>query len=206
MYCKLIGKDMKTRHNTRWKEGIPNEVKSLNPNHGHDYFLYHPHPLLAMMLRSFFGCEEYTELYEVIPEGIVVEYGGSCHCTKLTLRRKLEVPQVSLNQIIGLGLLCAQQVYQSKDFLKWTNNWVQSIDRSIKTASEFCFNRQYGHYPGYCLYYGNNSYSSVYARDSAYDSVIENSAIIAGNTIYYTLEAMPKLNLVELAQEAMKIK
>ena len=137
MLCKWVSNDMKTINNTCWEVGIAKELfeegnlelcrKGL--------FHYFPHPLLAVMLKERNGCRNYSKLYEVVPEGKIVEGIDKCGATKLTLVKELEIPKLTPIQYITFAILAVLEGYKEPRFIDWANSWLRGEDRSYEAAA-----------------------------------------------------------------------
>ena len=46
----------------------------------------------------------------------------------------MQTNNLSLNQRIGLGILCALEVYQEESFIDWAEKWLSDEDRSKESA------------------------------------------------------------------------
>ena len=119
--CKWVSRDMTTRNNTKWEVGVPKELPERNNLKLCEEGLFHyfPHPLLAVMFKASSKCVNYSKLYEVKPEGKIVEGWNKRGSTKLTLVKELEIPQITDVQLIAFGVLCALEVCKQKDFVSW---------------------------------------------------------------------------------------
>ena len=130
--CKWVSRNMTTRNNTLWEINVPKELPDRNNLVLCEEGLFHyvKHPLLAVMFKYFHGCESYTKLYEVIPEGQTIHGYNLAGSTKLTLVRELEIPKITLEQHIAFGILCAKEVCKKPNFVNWANKWLNDEDQS----------------------------------------------------------------------------
>ena len=56
----------------------------------------------------------------------------------LTTTRQIPLPDVSDEQRIKFGILCAKQVCKDKKWNSWADNWLSGQDRSTASASATC--------------------------------------------------------------------
>ena len=57
-------------------------------------------------------------------------------CTKLTLLRQIDLPQITTEQRVRFGILCAKAVCDSPEWNAWADRWLDGSDRSVETAWE----------------------------------------------------------------------
>ena len=134
--CKWISEDMRTKNDTYWTVNIPNELPEEDTLElcRKGLFHYVSDPLLAVFLKGYHNCNDYSSLYKVVDEGKSVEGIDKCGATKLTLVKELEIPEVTLNQKIAFAILCALEVYKEIRFVTWAKNWLSGQARSNKSV------------------------------------------------------------------------
>lgn len=194
--CKWVSQDMTTKNDTKWQEGVPNELPE-----GHDLMLcypglyhYYEHPLLAVMFKDHHVPTNYTKLYEIKVEGTVVEGWDKSGATKLTLIKELEIPEVTLINKVAFGILCALEVCEDPTFIDWANNWLSGKERSKEYTSSSADEINW------CAYAAvHAAYSVVYGYACIEDAVYQ-IAYHAAN------DHFKKVNLSSLAKKAMEIK
>ena len=137
LYCKWVSPNMTTRNNTHWKLNVPKELPEKKNLWlcSEGLFHYFLHPYFAVMFKEKYRCEDYSKLYEVLPERKIIKDGSLCGATKLTLIKQLEIPEVTLEQRISFGILCALEVYKEPRFVEWANNWLNGKDRSKESTA-----------------------------------------------------------------------
>ena len=135
--CKWVSEDMKTMNDTKWVINVPNELpeKDYHILYSNGLFHYAKHPLIAVIFKDFYSCGDYTKLYEVAPQGKIVEGWHTCGATKLTLVKELEIPEVSNTQKVAFAILCALEVCNEEFFVSWANKWLNNEDRSEGSPS-----------------------------------------------------------------------
>ena len=147
LYCKWLGQNMETWEDPKWEVGVPKELPVRNNLKLYEQGLFHysPHPLIATLSVDF--DDNYKKLYEVLPEGMIVEGNNICGSTKLTLVKELEIPKVTLIQKIAFRIMCAKEIYKEPTFVEWANKWLSGENRSEKLAYKAFL--AYAHYGGY---------------------------------------------------------
>ena len=203
--CKWVSEDMKTRNDTFWEEGVPNELPERNNlklcNEG--LFHYYKHPLIAVFFQYSYACADYSRLYEVLPEGKIVEDWSKCGSTKLTLVKELEIPKVSVIQTLAFTILCALAVCEDPIFVGWANNWLSGKDRSKEsTEATYDIMISIDH---------SHSENGMWAACGACNAACAISYAV--DLVFYIVDAisaMPeeernKIDLVSLAHKAMEI-
>lgn len=200
IYCKWVSDGMTTMNDTHWKLGVANEIPkhdSLDLGYS-GFYHYEKHPLLAVLLKNSHGCQDYAKLYEVLPEGKIVEESDRGGSTKLTLVKELEIPQVTEVQRIGFAILCAKEVYEESKFVYWADKWLSGQDRPLRDTYESAFSyaeriiekaRDDAAYSAFFACY--NAARGYYSYD--YD-VIE-----------HVLKSNPNIDLISIAKKAMEI-
>ena len=74
-------------------------------------------------------------LFEANADGIIL---NDCYrkggCSKLTLTKEINLPQLTKTQRIACGILFAQQVCKDEEWNTWATNWLNGTDRTRKSA------------------------------------------------------------------------
>jgi hypothetical protein len=135
--CKLTNQELQTYNNTQWAinewqiaagEG---ELCSEGWLHGYE------HPLLAVLLNPIHANIENPRLFAIeVGEKIKEDEGLKFGSNKMRLIKELELPQVSLEQRIKFGILCALEVCDNAAFVTWATGWLSGADRSQKAAAD----------------------------------------------------------------------
>ena len=60
--------------------------------------------------------------------------GLKCGYKSMTLVEELELPEITSNQKIAFGILCALEVYKEPKFVSWAENWLDGSDGSDNAA------------------------------------------------------------------------
>lgn len=209
--CKWVSENMMTMNDTKWVVGVPNELPEKDKLMLCEPGLFHymKHPLIAIMFKYFNLCEDYSKLYEVKPEGKIVEGWDKCGATKLTLIKQLEIPKITDAQQVAFGILCAKEVYKEPKFVSWADKWLSGEDRSEqsnKTADANFFISYRLTDDDYCA----ASYATRAALHANFESYRHYWPDTVTRAAYFAGRANSKknkehLDMACLAEQAMKI-
>jgi hypothetical protein len=132
IYCKLTDQNMRTHNGFQWKLGKKEIIKKKGGKLCSDsYFHCYEHPLLAVLLNPIHANIKRPRLFLIEVGGECKDDNGlKCGFKEMTMIEEIELPDISLNQKIAFGILCALEVYKEDSFVKWANNWLSNIDRS----------------------------------------------------------------------------
>ena len=194
--CKWVSEGMKTINETHWEVGVPNELPEKNKlTLGlSGLFHYYKHPLLAVIFKDFHGVKYYQHLYQVVPEGRIVERFDKCGSTKLTLVKELEIPEVTNAQKIAFGILCSLETCKEESFVDWAEKWLSGKDRSKESALNIVCDFAK-------IYSAATAYHAACAAYIPSDLNIFN-AINVANTF---LKPKQTINVLPLLEKAIKI-
>ena len=180
---KLTDRNMKTHNNTQWVLNEAKETSGKGYLCSPGWFHFYSHPLLAVLLNSLHANFNNPRLFEINAEGKIKKGNGlKFGCTKMTLVKELELPKVTLEQRVKFGILCALEVCNDDNFVKWAQNWLDGTDRSYDSA-----NTAY-----YAAYYAANAAYDAAAYDAAAyyaANAAANAAYTAANAAAYAANA-----------------
>ena len=133
--CKLVNQELQTYNKTQWAinewQIAAGEGKLCSESWLHGY----EHPLLAAFLNPIHANIENPRLFAIeVGDRIKKDKGLKFGSSKMRLTHELELPQVSLEQCIRFGILCALEVCQDAAFVTWATGWLSGADRSQKAA------------------------------------------------------------------------
>ena len=137
---KLTDSALRTHGSTfQWELNVPREISKEDHTTSlcsPGFFHWYRDPLLAIFhdpIHGKFGPS--ARLFEAEAEGVILEEGqmkgGS---TKLTLLREIPLPQVTLEQRIKYGILCAMEVTTDEAWKLWATKWLSGEDRTVESA------------------------------------------------------------------------
>ena len=133
---KLTDQDMRTHNGFQWELGkeviTDGDSKKLCTKH---WLHYYHHPLLAVLLNPIHANIDNPRLFEAKALGKHLDDKGlKGGCTKMTLTKELELPELTLNQKIAFAILCSLEVYKESTYILWANDWLNNVDRSGAAA------------------------------------------------------------------------
>lgn len=109
--------------------------------------------------------------------------------------------EVTLNQRVAFGILCAMEVYKNPKFIEWAENWLSEKDRTYASADAIAHTAANDDsYAAYAVAYAAISVAS--AASAAVDDVA--AAAIASAT-HATAYAAKPIDLLVLAKQALEI-
>jgi hypothetical protein len=134
---KLTDEKMQTYNNTQWELQEWKETSGKGELCSPGWLHYYSDPLLAAFLNPIHAKFAAPRLFqvEVAEDAKVLEdHGLKLGCTKMRLVQELQFPQVTMEQRVKFGILCALEVYDDAKFVQWANGWLDGADRSKKAA------------------------------------------------------------------------
>jgi hypothetical protein len=133
MRIKLMNPDGTTRNNTLWSDGTQHEANLTEQftlcSAGCIHF--YEDELLAVLMNPAHGNFRNPIARRFEPEDEIVTDGTKSGCRAGTTHELVELPDITTNQQIRFGILCALQVYHDDGFVNWANHWLDKSDRSI---------------------------------------------------------------------------
>lgn len=134
---KLTDQKMQTRGGYQWEPGVPRETDGSGDLCGPGWLHYYHDPLLAALLNPIHADIDAPIMWEAEAEGLHRDDNGlKGGCTRLTLIRQIDPPQITTEQRIRFGILCAKAVCDSPEWNAWADRWLDGSDRSVETAWE----------------------------------------------------------------------
>ena len=135
---KLVEQDMTTyQKKALWKIGEQKEIKNVKNKPQlctADVFHFYDSPEMAVLFNPIHATILNPRLFKVNCNEVVHD-GLKGGATKMKLLKELPLPVFTLNQRVYFGILCAREVYNSKKWLLWADNWIKNIDRSSTAAA-----------------------------------------------------------------------
>jgi hypothetical protein len=141
MGYKLLTQDMKTRkwqtNEMDWSDvGVWHEATG---EHGQglcsdEYLHDYDDLLLAVFMNPVHSNINLPVCYETERDGDTETDGVKRGSRRLRLVRKVELPHVTDEQRVRFAILCAKEVCEDKQWLKWADKWLSSKSRSYRNA------------------------------------------------------------------------
>jgi hypothetical protein len=232
---KLTDPDGKTRNDTQWGPGVTHEIR-----YGTDKMLCssswlhaYQHPLLAVLMNPVHASFSHPRLWVARAQGKIRRDGqAKMGCKKLTTVKEIPLPQVTDEQRLAFGMLCALSVKQPLEWKKWARSWLrgnrgtvdearQMIDLSygrFKTARSARLTAWYAGLKSAARQHKSKEYAAVAAEKTAVAAKLllaapDSAYLHPGGPEYYSAwaaEAATKarwnhpLDLIKLAKRALK--
>ena len=189
---KLTDQNHRTRagesNECQWGENITHSGTGEGELCGPGWIHAYTDPLLAVMFNPIHANIKSPILWESEGDVVLDDHGVKVGCLSLTTLRIVPLPEVSTNQLVAFGILCAMQVYRDPKFLKWADGWLAGTDRSAYTAAAAA-----AAYP---------AAAAAYAAATAYTATTYTATYAA-----YTAAAAAEVDcdLIGLARQAMEV-
>ncbi len=136
---KLTDENGKTYGDTQWGPNVTHTASGEGELCGAGWLHAYEDPLVAVFMNPAHGRFTNPRLWEA--EGVVgkVSPDGKVGCTTLTTLREIPVPEVTLQQRIRFGILCALAVRRRwrgrKKWERWAKAWLDGSDRSAASSA-----------------------------------------------------------------------
>jgi len=133
---KLTDGNDQTFGGCQWGEGVTVTTSGTGEMCGTGFTHWYTHPLLAVLLNPIHANIDLTtaHLWEGEGEVVKTDHGLKVGCTTATTLRRVALPQVTTEQRVRFGILCAMEVYADPDWHRWANDWLAGKDRSARAA------------------------------------------------------------------------
>lgn len=134
--CKILRLNLTTYHGFQWEPGKLVKTSGEEGLCGPGWIHYYRHPLLAILHNPVYGdFKKPYLLYTVEVEGEIKHDGWlKSGCTRLTLIELIEIPTVTIKQLVRYAIGCAHVVYSQPSWLEWADRWIDGTDRSAHAA------------------------------------------------------------------------
>jgi len=130
---KLTDDKDRTYGRCQWGEGVEHTAPGTGSLCTRGWLHAYSDPLLAVLMNPAHAGFNNPHLWEA--EGDVgVDCGDKVGCTRLKTIRRMDLPVLSLNQILRFGILAAKQVCWNSTWRTWADGWLDGRDRSLKAA------------------------------------------------------------------------
>jgi len=132
---KLTDENDRTHGDTQWGENVTHEAPGTGDLCSSGWIHCYTDPLLAVLLNQIHRNFQNPNLWEAEADGATKEdHGLKLGVQKLTTLRRMPVPDVTREQRVRFGILCAKQVYRDVDWNFWADGWLSGRDRSREAA------------------------------------------------------------------------
>ena len=132
---KLTDQNLQTHGGYQWEPGVARETDGRGNLCGPGWLHYYHDPLLSALLNPIHADIADPVLWEAEAEGLHRDDRGlKGGCTRLTLLRRIELPQITTEQRIRFGILCAKVICDNPAWNAWADRWLDGSDRSQESA------------------------------------------------------------------------
>jgi hypothetical protein len=131
---KLTDGDMRTRGGFQWKLGEEKTAPGTGELCTNGWLHAYTDPLLAVLLAPVHGAEKYTRLFRAEGEVGATNHGLKVGCDRMTLVEEMKLPEVTTEQRIRFGILCARKVCRDPGWSAWAERWLSGEDRTQEAA------------------------------------------------------------------------
>jgi hypothetical protein len=132
---KLTDQNLQTHGGYQWEPGVARETDGEGNLCGPGWLHYYHDPLLAVLLNPIHADIEGPILWEAEADGLHRDDKGlKGGCTRLTLIRQIDLPQITTEHRIRFAILCAKTVCNDPAWNRWADRWLDGSDRSQESA------------------------------------------------------------------------
>jgi hypothetical protein len=132
---KLTDKNNQTYNGCQWGENITHETDGVGELCGSGWIHFYDDPYLAVLFNPIHAKFNNPILWEIETDGrIKQDKGLKFGATKVTTLKQIPLPEITSEQKVTFGILCAKEVYKEKQWNKWTDNWLSGKDRTTYAA------------------------------------------------------------------------
>lgn len=131
---KLTDEKGQTYNNTQWGPGVTHTASGVGELCGSGWLHAYTSPLLAVLLNSIHAAFDNPRLWEADGEVGATDNGLKVGCTRLTTVREIPLPEITTEQRVRFGILCAKAVCTDAPWTRWAEKWLSGVDRGREPA------------------------------------------------------------------------
>jgi hypothetical protein len=169
---KLTNADDQTRGETQWGEGVEHTADGGGELCTAAWIHAYVDPVLAVLMDPIHGCflDSDAHLWECDGD-VGVDDGTKVGCTRLKTLRRIPIPEVTTEQRVRFAILCALEVYDDPDWVKWAKGWLDGKNRAAYAAHAAARAAADASYAADAAYAANGDCDVAYAAaDAAADA------------------------------------
>ena len=126
---KLTDQNLQTYGSYQWEPGVARETDGNGGLCGPGWLHYYHDPLLAVLLNPIHADIANPILWEAEADGLHRDDRGlKGGCTRLTLIRQVDLPQITTEHRVRFGILCAKAVCNDRAWSAWADRWLDGSD------------------------------------------------------------------------------
>jgi len=191
---KLTDSNGCTRGDTQWGPGVSHSGTGEGDLCGPGWIHAYTHPLLALLMNPGHANIDNPLLWESEGEIALSDYGLKVGCRTLMTLREIPVPQITTEQRVRFGILCAKQVCDDLAWNVWADKWLSGEDRSRESASTAAARAAYTD--------ADAAAFAAFAASAAADAAAADAAAFAADAA--AAYAGKPLDFIAIAEEACK--
>ena len=134
---KLTDKNGQTRSQTQWGPGVSHSAKGDcgQPLCSDGWMHFYTNPLIAVLMNPIHAEFKSPKLWECETSGEELHEALKSGCKTLTTIEEIPLPEITLNQKIAFGILCAKEVCTDEAWNQWADRWLNGEDRTKESAA-----------------------------------------------------------------------
>ena len=208
---KLTNENGQTKNQTQWGPNVSHSAKG-EPGQSlcsDGWMHFYTNPLIAVLMNPIHAEFKSPKLWECETSGEELHEALKSGCKTLTTIEEIPLPEITLNQKIAFGILCAKEVCTDEAWNQWADRWLNGEDRTKESAaaSDAAAINASAHDLGNAAYAAAGAANNARAAAAAYDAAIDVSNA-AANASYaaayaYAAAAAANINFIEIAEQAM---
>lgn len=127
---KLTNSNARTYNDTQWGAGVTHKASGEGQLCGPGWLHAYTDPLLAVLLNPIHANFEEPRMWESEGQVGITNHGLKVGCTTLTTVREIPLPNITVEEKVRFGILCALKVYKDESFVTWAKNWLIRANRT----------------------------------------------------------------------------
>jgi len=129
---KLTDKNDQTHGGCQWGKGVTHTADGKGRLCTKHWIHAYTDPILTVLVNPIHG-EYDTEtghMWECEGEIGRNDRDQKVGCKKLTTIRRIDMPQITIEQRVRFAILCAKKVCKDRKWNKWANNWLNGKNKT----------------------------------------------------------------------------
>ena len=132
---KLTDENDQSYGGTQWGENVTHEAIGSGMEFcSGDLIHVYSHPLLAVLLNVIHANFRTPHLWKAEAEVVASDYGVKLGVKQCTTLMRITPPEVTLEQRLIFGIICALEVSEDVVWQRWAKGWLDGTDRTLQAA------------------------------------------------------------------------
>lgn len=133
---KLTDEKLQTKNSFQWKPGEWKTAPGYGPLCTKGWLHAYESPLVAAFMNPVHADIKNPVLWEAEGTGASLSDNGlKIGFNRMRIIKRIDLPEITVEQRVAVAIRCACTVYRSPRFLKWAENWINGIDRTKYPAA-----------------------------------------------------------------------